>query len=251
MRPAYGGAVRRRTAIRPGATVLTGVRPLVAWVAVAVLAVACVPGRPTPAAEPAASPTDATPTGWTSHPLGDSTISLALPAGWLVLDEAALADDSQRAELEAGFAGASVLFGQLDAQGRRARLLLLGVDPRARDTGRFPPVVTVVAVEPAVPVLFLGLGADFAVDAFERTFELESEVTRADLVTPFGAAIRLGFDHRLAAPGGDAGFRVEHDGAIVTTGDATFLISRNVDPETAPADTPTLDEILATLFRDD
>jgi hypothetical protein len=33
----------------------------------------------------------------------------------------------------------------------------------------------------------------------------------------------------------------------VTTGDATFLISRNVDPATAPADTPTLEELLATL----
>jgi hypothetical protein len=33
----------------------------------------------------------------------------------------------------------------------------------------------------------------------------------------------------------------------VTTGDETFLVSRNVVPETAAADTPTLDEVLATL----
>jgi hypothetical protein len=172
---------------------------------------------------------------------------VALPEGWLVLDEGDLADPARRAELEEDFAGAEALFGQLDAQGRRARLILLGVDARARDTGRFPAVVTIVAVEPAVPGLLLGIGADFAIDAFERTFELETDVTRTDVDTPIGDGIRLEFAHRLVGPAGGPGFGVEHDGAIVTTGDETFLVSRNVDPETMPADTPSLDAVLGTL----
>ena len=187
------------------------------------------------------------PTGWTEVALADSDVRLSLPNGWLVLDEEALADADQRAELEATFAGAEQLFDQLDAKGSRAPLVLLGVDPREEGTGRFPVVVTVVAVEPALPELLLGVGADFAADAFERTFELESDVTRSDVETPIGNGIRLQFTHRLVGPEGGPGFELEHDGAIVTTGDATFLISRNVDPDTAPADTPTIEELLATL----
>jgi hypothetical protein len=172
---------------------------------------------------------------------------MSLPDGWLVLDEEALADADRRAELEAKFAGAKQLFDQLDAQGSRAPLVSLGVDPREEGTGRFPVVVTVVAVEPPLPELLLGVGADFAADAFERTFELESDVTQSDIETPVGDGIRLQFTHRLVGPEGGPGFALEHDGAIVTTGDATFLISRNDDPDTAPPDAPTLEELLATL----
>ena len=172
---------------------------------------------------------------------------LSLPDRWLALDEDDLADPDERASLESMFAGAKQLFAQLDAQGSRAPLVLLGVDPRENGTGRFPVVVTVVAVEPSLPELLLGVGADFAAEAFERTFELETDVTQTDIATPLGNGIRLGFDHRLVGLEGGSGFRIEHDGAIVTTGDSTFLISRNVDPDTAPADTPTLDQILATL----
>jgi hypothetical protein len=189
----------------------------------------------------------AAPAGWTEHQVGDSPVRLALPEGWLTFDEAALADADVRRQLEADFEGADALFEQIDAQGSRAPLVFLGVDPRERGTGRFPAVVSVVAVEPALPPLLLGVGADFAIDAFERTFELETDVSRSDIETPLGGGIRLQFTHRLVGPEGGPGFAVEHDGAIVTTGDETFLISRNVNPDTAPTDTPTLDELLATL----
>ena len=172
---------------------------------------------------------------------------VSLPDTWLVLDEDDLADPDQRASLETEFAGAKQLFEQLDAQGSRAPLVLLGVDPRENGTGRFPVVVTVIAVEPALPELLLGVGADFAAGAFERTFELETDVTQTDIETPLGDGIRLQFDHRLIGPEGGPGFGLEHDGAIVTTGDSTFLISRNVDHDTAPADTPALEDVLATL----
>ena len=205
------------------------------------------PGRPPgPTASPTPSPAVGL-AGWSEFALAASDVRLSLPETWLVLEEADLAEPDQQAALESAFAGADQLFRQLDAQGSRAPLVLLGVDPRERGTGRFPVVVTVVDVEPPLPEMLLGVGADFAADAFERTFELETEVTQSDVETPLGEGIRLQFDHRLVGAGGGPGFALEHDGAIVTTGDATFLISLNVDPGTAPADTPSLEEILATL----
>ena len=172
---------------------------------------------------------------------------MSLPNDWLVLDADDLADPDQRASLESEFAGAEQLFNQLDAQGGRAPLVLLGVDPREEGTGRFPVVVTVVEVDPPLPELLLGVGADFATRAFQSTFEVETDFTQTDIETPLGNGIRLQFGHRLVGPEGGPGFGLEHDGALVTTGDATFLISRNVDPDTASADAPTLEEVLATL----
>jgi hypothetical protein len=214
----------------------------------AVVMSGCVPGRPNPSAPATPSPSAAiAPAGWTEVGLDGSDVRIALPDGWLVLDEADLADAGQRAQLETTFAGAEELFDRLDAQGSRAPLVLLGVDQRELGAGRFPPVVTVVAVEPPLPALLLGVGADFAADAFGSTFELETDVTQGDIETPIGRGIRLQFSHRLVGPEGGPGFALEHDGSIVTTGDATFLVSRNVDPDTAPADTPTLEDVLATL----
>ena len=216
----------------------------IALIAGAIVLAGCVPGQ---AESPSPSAAAAQPAGWQEHSLGDTPVRLALPEGWLAFDQADLADPDVRRQLEADFAGAKALFAKLDAQGDRAPLVFLGVDPSERGTGRFPSVVTAVAVEPALPPLLLGIGADLASDAFESTFELETDVTRSDIETPLGGGIRLQFTHRLVGPEGGPGFAVEHDGAIVTTGDETFLVSRNVVPETAAADTPTLDEILATL----
>ena len=203
------------------------------------------PGQASPSASAEPSPPVAS--GWTEVALADSDVGLSLPDTWLVLDEAALADPDQRASLETDFAGAEQLFNQLDAQGNRAPLVLLGVDPRESGTGRFPAVVTVVEVEPPLPELLLGVGADFATRAFQSTFEVETVFTQTGIETPLGDGVRLQFGHRLVGPEGGPGFGLEHDGAIVTTGDATFLISRNVDPSTAPADAPTLEDVLATL----
>ena len=185
--------------------------------------------------------------GWQEVVLADSDVRLSFPDDWLVVDKDDLADPEERASLETMFAGAEQLFDQLDAQGSRAPLVLLGVDPRENGTGRFPVVVTVVAVEPALPGFLLGVGADFAAGAFERTFELETDVAQTDIETPLGDGIRLQFDHRLVGPEGGPGFGLEHDGAIVTTGESTFLVSRKVDPDTAQADAPTLEDLLATL----
>jgi hypothetical protein len=204
-----------------------------------------VPGQASPSASAEPSPPAAT--GWTEIALADSDVRLSLPDAWLVLDEDDLVDPDQRAGLETDFAGAEELFNQLDAQGSRAPLVLLGVDPSENGTGRFPAVVTVVEVEPPLPELLLGVGADFATRAFQSTFEVETVFTQTDIETPLGDGVRLQFGHRLVGPEGGPGFGLEHDGAIVTTGDATFLISRNVDPSTAPADAPTLEDVLATL----
>jgi hypothetical protein len=218
---------------------------VVAVFAVVLLVAGCVPARATPSPEP--SPTPRAPAGWIEHELAGSGVLIALPEAWLVLDEEDLEEPGRLRELAEDFAGAEAVFGQLEAQGRRARIVLIGVDPRARGTGDFPPTVTVVAVEPALPPLLLGLGADFAVSALESTFEIETDVARADVDTPLGGGIRITFAHRVVGPAGGRGFRAEHDGVIVTTGSASFLVSLNTDPDTAPADTPTLDEFVATL----
>ena len=213
---------------------------------------ACVPPRPTPIPEaPAATPgptrAPSAPAGWLEHEIADSGLVLALPEGWLVVDETTLADPPRRAELERDFEGAETLFGQLDAQGRRARIVLLGIDERARGRGTFAPNVTVVAVEPPLPPLLLGIGADFAVSALEGAFAIETAIERSDVETPLGGGIRIAFSHRVVGPAGGRGVLVEHDGILVTTGSASFLVSRNFDPETAPPDTPTLEQIVGTL----
>ncbi|HSK53606.1 MAG TPA: hypothetical protein VLA44_12685 [Clostridia bacterium] len=222
-----------------------GTRATVLFLLVSFASGGCVPARATATPEPSQSAP--APAGWLEHELAGSGATVALPEAWIVLGEDELADPARLRELARDFAGAGAVFGRLEAQGRRARIILLGIDPRARGTGTFPPTVTVVAVEPALPPLLLGIGADFAVAALQNAFEIETGIDQADVETPLGGGIRIGFAHRVVGPDGGPGFRAEHDGAIVTTGSASFLVSLNTDPETAPTDTPALDEVLATL----
>ena len=237
-----------RTAIRHSVRGTLSPHRIAVLAAVVLGAAGCVPqprsaGTPTP--EPAA--TVPAPPGWVEHEIPGSGVTIDLPLGWLVVTEDDLTDPDRRAELERDFEGAAALFGQLEAQGRRARIVLLAVDERARGTGSFAPNVTVVAVEPVLPPLLLGLGADFAIAALEGTFAVETEVTRRDVATPLGDGIRIGFSHRVVGPAGGRGILAEYDGVLVTTGLASLLVSRNVDPGTAPPDTPTLEDIVATL----
>ncbi len=195
---------------------------------------------------PSVVPTAPVPAGWTEHAL-DGGVRLALPSDWIVLDEADLADPDRRAEVEGDFEGAATLFGQLAAQGRSARIVLLAIDPRARGTGRFPPIVSVVAVEPALPPLLLGIGADFATSALRGAFVIETDVSLSDMATPLGRGIRLGFEHRVVTEPPGPGMLVEHDGVLVTTGSVSYLVSRSVARGGAGADVPTLDAVVDTL----
>lgn len=104
-----------------------------------------------------------------------------------------------------------------------------------------------VLVEPAVPAFLLGIGADFAVSALEGALAIEGDVARERMETPIGPAIRIGFDHRIVLETGGAGRAVEHDGALVTTGATTVLVSRTVDAERTSRGAPTFDEVVATL----
>jgi hypothetical protein len=237
-----------RTAIRHSAFGTLNPRTIAVLVAMVVGAAGCVPqprSAETPSPEPAA--TVPAPPGWVEHEIPGSGVTIDLPEGWRVVTEDDLTDPDRRAELARDFEGAEALFGQLEAQGRRARIVLLAVDERARGTGSFAPNVTVVAVEPVLPPLLLGLGADFAIAALESTFAVETEVARTNVGTPLGDGIRIAFSHRVVGPAGGRGTLAEYDGVLVTTGSASLLVSRNIDPETAPPDTPTLDEVVATL----
>ena len=165
----------------------------------AVVLAGCVPNK---SESPSPSPAPSAPAGWQERSIGDSPVQLALPEGWLAFDGADLADPDVRRQLEADFAGADTLFAQLDAQGNRAPLVFLGVDPRERGTGRFPAVVTVVVVEPALPPILLGVGADFATDAFESTFELRptsrARTSTRRSATASGCGSRIGWSGRRA-----------------------------------------------------
>ncbi len=211
---------------------------------------ACVPPRPSlpPSAtpDPTVRATAGAPAGWTENEL-DGGVRVALPSDWIVLDEADLADPARRAEIERDFEGAATLFGQLAAQGRSARIVLLAIDPRARGTGRFPPIVSVVAVEPALPPLLLGIGADFATSALRGAFVIETDVTRSDMSTPLGRGIRLKFEHRVVTEPPGPGMLVEHDGVLVTTGSVSYLVSRSVERGGLVTDVPTLDAVVDTL----
>jgi hypothetical protein len=209
---------------------------------------ACVPQPPTlPPSTPSPEPSIVVPAGWVEHELDGSGVFLALPEAWLVLDEAALADPAVQADVEERFEGAEALFSQLAAQGRSARIVLLAIDPRAAGTGAFPPIVSVVAVEPALPPLLLGIGADFATSALENAFSIESDIEQTDMPTPLGDGIRIEFEHRVVTGAAGPGFLVEHDGVLVTTGASSFLISRSVEGDTRFADAPTLETVVDTL----
>lgn len=163
-------------------------------------------------------------------------------------DEDDLADQAVLTEIGRDFAGADALFGRLAAQGRSARIVLLAIDPAARGTGRFPPIVSVVAVEPALPRLLLGIGADFAVSALENAFAIETDVEQTDMETPLGEGVRIRFQHRVAlSADAGPGARVEHDGVLVTTGAVSYLVSRSVEIDGALAVTPTLETVTDTL----
>jgi hypothetical protein len=209
---------------------------------------ACVPPRAAPSGTVVPAPTTpAAPLGWTEHAIEASGVVLALPDTWVGFDEAALDDPVVRASLERDYTGARSLFASLDAGGRRARVVFVAVDERARGTGSFAPSVAIISVEPALPPLLLDLGADFVLQARERTLAIESGIRRARVATPLGSAARISFEHRVGGGTGEPGDRIAQDGALVTTGATSFFLSLNVDPGSTSATTPTLEAILGSL----
>ena len=163
------------------------------------------------------------PCGWLEHELDDSGVFLALPEAWIVLDAAALADPAVQSDVEERFEGAEALFSQLAAQGRRARIVLLAIDARAAGTGAFPPIISVVAVEPALPPLLLEIGADFTSSALENAFSIELNIERTDMSTPLGDGIRIAFEHRV----------VTVASAAASSSSTTECSSRRVPPHSS------------------
>jgi hypothetical protein len=211
-----------------------------------VLAACAAPG--VPSASPTPTPTVA-PTvgaGWVDHVVPEAGIVVALPVGWRAIDGAELDDPATRTSLEADYAGAPGLFRAVAAQGSRVRIAFLGVDPSTRGRPELAPVVAIVAVEPAVPSIGLGLAADFVLDALDRALAIESEIERSSEDLAVGDAVRFSFEHRVVDDDGGGGRRAALDGALVTTGSTSFLVLRNVDAA-QPADAPPLHAILAGI----
>ena len=213
---------------------------------VACLALSVVGGCAATAPPVSAPVTPTPPTGWEEHEVPAVDIALSLPPGWLALDEADLADPGTREELERDFTGATGLFEAIGSQGSRVRLVFLGVDPAGRGSDTLATAVAVVAVEPRVPVIGLGLGADFVLDALDMALAIETPIKRGRVAVPVGSAIGFGFDHRIPDRDGP-GLRARLEGALVTTDTASFLVLRNVAAAGAASATPSLDQVLASL----
>jgi hypothetical protein len=206
------------------------------------IAAACAPVAPT-----AASPSlPAIPAGWEQQPIDSSAVELSLPPDWLAFDEDQLADPETRANLEDRFPGAEALFAAVAAQGSRVRLVFVGVDPAPRGGSVLPPTVAVVAVEPRVPSIGLGLGADLVLDGLDRALAIETTPDTESIETPVGSAVRFSLQHRIAEPG-VAGIPATLDGALVTADDASFLMLRNVDASVDEPLAPSLEDVLRTL----
>ncbi|MBA2314418.1 MAG: hypothetical protein H0V87_03440 [Chloroflexi bacterium] len=197
---------------------------------------------PTPTPEPPVQPAE-----WQEHDVPAARVALSLPPDWLALDEADLFDPDTRAELERDYAGARGLFSAIGSQGSRVRLVFLGVDPAARGTGALASTVAIVAVEPRIPPIGLGLGADFVLDALDAALSVETAIERRRAELEVGRAIVFGFDHRILDEGDGPGIRARLDGALVTTDASSFLVLRNVDASGPASPAPSLDEVLGSL----
>ena len=205
---------------------------------------ACAPSPPS--APP--SPTPAAQAGWQEHEIPTSMVALSLPPDWLAFGEDRLGDPDVRADLERQFAGARGLFSAIEAQGSRVRVVFVGVDPAARGRPELTPTVAVVAVEPRIPTIGLGLAADLVLDALDAALDIETDVERAtEPDPPVGDAIRFAFEHRVADGDGGPGLRAALTDALVTTDASSFLIVHNAYAADAPPGGPTLDDVLTTI----
>ena len=206
---------------------------------------------------PTPSPTVAVPVvpvGWRALPVPIAGVSVPLPPEWVAVPPDAVADPGARAELERDYEGAEGMFAALDAQEGRARIVLLAVDGSARGTDRFASNLAVLAIEPRVPGIGLGVATDFALSALDRTLDFESPVERESVQLGVGQAQKISFDHRLAGRAGDPGAVVRLDAALVTTADRSFLVMLNREAEASPGgsaapsgDAVSLETILAGL----
>lgn len=171
---------------------------------------------------------------WRQHAVPVAAVSVPLPPEWLPIEAEALDDPDERARLERDYEGAEGMFDALDAQEGRARIVFLAVDGSTRGTGRFAANLAVLAVEPRVPEIGLGVATDFALQALDRTLDLESDVERRAVTLPIGKAERVSFDHRVGAEPGEEGTLVRLDAALVTTRTSSFLVMLNRDAAPGP-----------------
>lgn len=121
------------------------------------------------------------------------------------------------------------------------------MDPTGQGTAAIPATVSVVEVEPRIPTVGLGVGAELVLDGLDAALDIQSEPDTERIETPVGDAVRFTFDHLVTDDASGESFIAEVEGALVTSDEASFVVLRMTDAAVDDAGVPSLDAVLGTL----
>ena len=158
------------------------------------------PPTPAPTASPTPVPTPTpAPSGDPSLPAGtvavavpEAGILLPVPAGWVLVPAADLADPARRAELAATYPGSAALLEQTERIGGQATPVFLAVDPTAAD--RSEPLaanLSVLVTQPSVGGPLLDLASGFIADGMAESLGATAGPTRERVDLAAGEAVRI------------------------------------------------------------
>ena len=147
--------------------------------------------EPAPSATPRPSP----PAGTTPVEVPEAGIVVPIPAGWVLVPAADLADPARREELAALYPGSDALLAQADQLDGQATPVLLAVDPGA--AGRGEPLaanLSVLVTQPSVGGPLLDLVAGFIADGLVDGLGAIGPADRERVALPAGDAVRIGLE---------------------------------------------------------
>lgn len=175
---------------------------------------------PATPSEPSATPPEP-PAGTVLVEIPEAGVLLPVPAGWVQVPAADLADPARRAELAARYPGSGTLLAETERLGDRAAPVFLAVDPEA--AGRGDPLaanLSVLATQPSVGGPLLDLAAGFIADGMADSLGATSPPSRERVDIPAGDAVRV----RLQVPSLDGVPIAAHAWVIGAPG-ATILVT--------------------------
>lgn len=154
-------------------------------------------GSPTPTPSPTSAPsTDpGLPEGTVAVAVPEAGILLPVPAGWVLVPAADLADPARRAELAATYPGSAALLEQTERIGGQATPVFLAVDPTAAD--RSEPLaanLSVLVTQPSVGGPLLDLASGFIADGMADSLGATAGPTRERVELAAGEAVRIGLE---------------------------------------------------------